>query len=378
MGERFGWERPLWFAPSGVEPVDVLSFRRHGSFDHVGAECRAVRERVGLIDQSSFAKFDVNGPGAAAFMGRMASGHLPREDGRVAYTLLLSESGGVESDLTITRLAADHWYVVTAAAAESRDRAWLERFLPDDGSVRLQAVTGAWGVLTVAGPRSRDLLGRVTRADLANAAFPFRAAREIRVGYVPVRALRVSYSGELGWELHTPIEYLRHVYDTLITAGADLGIADYGYRALDSLRLEKGYPLWGDELNPERSPDESGMARFVAIDKGDFVGREGLLRRRAEGLPRQLTCLIIDDALGDGGDAVPFGSEPVYDGERLIGVLDTAGYGHTIRSAIGYSVLPNELRTPGTRLEVVILGIRRPSTVRAYPLVDPEGGRPRG
>ena len=377
MGERFGWERPLWFAPSGVEPVDVLSFRRHGSFEHVGAECRAVRERVGIIDQTSFAKFDVTGPGAAAFLDRIASGHLPREDGRLAYTLLLTESGGVESDLTITRLTADHWYVVTAAAAESRDRVWLEHHLPDDGSVRLQTVTGAWGVLSVAGPRSRELLGRVSRADFSNAAFPFRAAREIRVGYAPVRALRVSYSGELGWELHVPTEYLRHVYDTLIAAGTNLGIADYGYRALDSLRLEKGYPLWGDELNPARSPDESGMARFVAIDKGEFVGRDGLLKRRAVGLTRQLACLVIDDAPGDGGDAVPFGTEPVYDGDRLVGVLDTAGYGHTIGSAIGYSVLPNELRTPGTRLEVAILGIRRPATVRAYPLIDPAGAHPR-
>ena len=378
MGERFGWERPLWFAPPGVDPVDQLSFRRPNDFDHVGAECRAVRERVGILDQSSFAKYDVSGPGAAAFLDRVASGRLPREDGWLAYTLLLTEGGGVETDLTITRLATDRWYVVTAAAAESRDRAWLERYLPDDGSVRLETVTGAWGVLTVAGPRSRELLGRVSPADVSSAAFPFRAAREIRIGYAPVRALRVSYSGELGWELHVPIEYLRHAYDALIDGGQDLGVADYGYRALESLRLEKGYPLWGEELNPARSPDESGMGRFVAMDKGDFVGREGLLRRRAAGLTRKLACLVIDPVAGDGGVANPFGYEPVFDGDRYVGLLDAAGYGHTLGMAIGYSVLPVALTAPGTRLEVAILGVRRPATVRAYPLHDPEGARLRG
>lgn len=375
MGERFGWERPLWFAPAGVEAVDRLSFRRPDFFDHVGAECRAVRERVGILDQTSFAKYEVTGPGAAAFLDRVASGRLPAQDGRLAYTLLLTGGGGVETDLTITRFAEDRWYVVTAAAAENRDRAWLERFLPDDGSVRLQTVTGAWGVLTVAGPRSRELLARVSPADMSNAAFPFRAAREIRVGYAPVRALRVSYSGELGWELHLPIEYLRHVYDALLDAGQDLGVADYGYRALESLRLEKGYPLWGEELNPARSPDESGMGRFVAIDKGDFVGREGLLRRRAAGLSRQLACLVIDPLPGDAGDATPFGYEPVHHGDQAVGLLDAAGYSHHLGTAIGYSVLPVELTTPGTSLEVAILGRRRPATVREYPLYDPVGAR---
>lgn len=378
MGERFGWERPLWFAPAGVEPVDRLSFGRPNFFEHVGNECRAVRERVGILNQSSFAKYEVTGPGAAAFLDRLSAGRLPREDGRLSYALLLTESGGVETDLTISRLAADRWYVVTAAAAETRDREWLERWLPTDGSVRVETVTGAWGVLTVAGPRSRDLLSRVSPADFSPAAFPFRAVREVRIGYAPVRVLRVSYSGELGWELHMPAEYLRHVYDTLVEAGADLGVADYGYRTLESLRLEKGYALWGEELNPARTPDESGMSSHIAIDKGEFVGRDALLRRRAAGITRQLACLVIDDLPGEMGDAPPFGYEPVFHGDARAGMLDAGGYGHTLGTALGYSVLPMALTAPGTRLEVSIVGVRRPATVRRYPLYDPDGTRLRG
>lgn len=371
MGFRLGWERPLWFAPPGVEPADELTFRTPNWLEHVAAECRAVRERVGVLDQTSFAKYELSGPGARELLDRLCANRLPDRDGRIVVTQMLDDAGGIQCDLTITRLAEDRWYVVSAAATEVHDLDWISRHLPEDGSVRLENVTGRTGVLTLAGPRSRELLARLTEADLSNEAFPYMSARWIRVASAPeVLALRISYEGELGWELHLPIEHLRSAYDALVEAGEPLGLADFGYRALESLRMEKGYRLWGADIGPEFTPLEAGLERFVAFDKGGFIGREALLRQREEGIRRTLACFVVETA-----DALPHGDEPVLAGERVVGYVACAERGHVVGATIAHAYLPVDLARPGTRLEVEVLGERRPAEVVTGPLYDPAGER---
>ena len=374
MGARNGWERPLWFAPDGEPRGDGPTYRRPAWLPYQAAECVAIREHAGLLDMTSFAKFEVSGPGAEAFLDGLCANRLPRV-GRVALTQLLSPRGQIEADVTLTRLAPDRFYLVTAAATETRDLDWLSRHLPPDGGVRLEDVTDSRGVLMLAGPRSRDILAALTSDDLSSAAFPFMAAREISLGGVPVLALRVTYTGELGWELHHPIERSAELYRLVTEAGGPMGLADVGYRALDSLRLEKGYRLWGTDIGPQDTPFEAGLDRFVALDKGDFLGRDALVRQRDAGIDRRLACLTIDLPAGD--DLFPRGGEPVFAGAGLVGYLRAANPGHAVGRTIGLAYLPGEAAEPGNRLEVEILGQRRPAEVVRVPLYDPEGGRMR-
>ncbi len=374
FGERNGWERPLWFAPGGSAGSTEPTFRRPGWLPEVAGECRAVRERAGLLDMTSFAKYEARGPGAESFLDRMSANKLPGP-GRTALVQMLTPQGGIECDVTITRLAPDRFYIITAAATEAHDLEWLERHRPVDGSVVIENVTGRWGVLAIAGPRSRDVLATVCRDDLSGTGFPFMAVRDVRIGSVPVRALRATYTGELGWELHHPIEYSRTLYELLTAAGEPHGLADVGYLALDSLRLEKAYRLWGADISPQYTPLEAGLERFVRFDKGDFIGRDALLRQRDAGLERQLTCLTIDLAPGD--DLFPCGGEPLHLDEQLLGYLQSAGYGHAVGATIGMAYLPPPMAVPGTRLEVEILGERRSASVVAGPLYDPLGSRMR-
>ena len=366
FGFRQGWERPLWLAPPGVTPEDDLTFHRPNWFAPVGAECRAVRERVGVLDQTSFGKFEVTGSGAGAFLDGLSANSLPAE-GRIAVTQMLNERGGIECDLTITRLAEDRFYVVSAAATEVHDYEHLQRRLPADGSVGLHNVTGAVGVLTIAGPRSRELLATLTDDDVTNEAFGFLSARRIRVGSAPVLALRISYVGELGWELHTPIGYLQHLDDSLRRAGEPLGLVDFGYRALDSMRMEKGYRLFGADLSPDHTPLEAGLDRLVKLEGRSFVGAEALRRQLADGVSERLACLAVAV-----GDALPHGDEPVLDAEdQVLGYVSAAEYGHVVETAISLAYLPAELATPGTELRVDVLGERRAATVVQAPLYDP-------
>ncbi|MBM4193665.1 MAG: FAD-dependent oxidoreductase [Gemmatimonadetes bacterium] len=365
-GARFGWERPLWFAPErGAE--DVYSFRRGGWHDAVGAECRAVRARVGVLDQTSFAKYEVSGPGATAFLDRMCANKLPRAEGRMALTQMCTPKGGIECDLTVTKLGCDHYYVVSAAGTESHDLAWIQRHLPGDGSVRLDNVTGRYGVLTIAGPRSRDLLQALTEADCSNEAFRFFRYRELVIGMAPVRALRVSYVGELGYELHHPLEYQRHLYDLLMAAGEEHGIVDFGYRALDAMRLEKAYRLWGVDISADYTPIEAGLDRFVDFGKGDFIGRDALVQQRDEGATRGLACLAIETQ-----DCDAHGYEPVRAGRRIIGYVAAGGYGPVVEASIALAYLPAEFLAPGIELTVELLGVERKATVVAQPLYDPK------
>jgi len=366
FGARNGWERPNWFAPAGVEPVDRPSFRRANWFPHVAAECRAVRERVGLLDMSSFSKFELCGPGAAAFLDRLVANRLPRREGDIALAHFLTERGGTFAEMTVVRRSAERFYLVSAAAAEIHDLDWLERHLPRDGSVAVENVTARMGAFLLTGPRSREMLSRLTNDPLDNDAFPWRSAREIEIGYARVLALRISYAGELGWELHHPIEHQRALYDALVAAGRDCGLAHFGFRALDSLRLEKGYRAWSSELSLEVSPLAAGLGRFVRLDKGEFIGRAALIDEQARGIPHRIACLAVDAA-----DADAFGAQAVWRAGRVVGLVTSGGYGHTVGRSIAMAYLDAATAAPGTALEVEILGEHRPAQVLAEPLYDP-------
>jgi dimethylglycine dehydrogenase len=368
-GARFAWERPLWFA-RGDEREDRYSFRRTNWHGPVGEECRAVRASVGVLDQTSFAKYAVSGPGAEALLDRLCANRLPKAIGRMVLTQMCTPKGGIECDVTVTRLAQDHFYVVSAAATERHDHSWIERHLPDDGSVRLDNLTSTLSVLTLAGPRSRDLLQALTETDCSRAAFKFFSAKQMHVGMVPVRAHRLSFVGELGYELHHPIAYTRNLYDQLMQAGETYEIVDFGYRALESMRLEKAYRLWGTDMSADWTPLEAGMERFVNFDKGDFMGRDALLRQRDEGVERTLTCLVVD-----ADDADTHGYEPVYAGSEIVGYVASGGYGHTIGESLAFSYLPVAHTEPGTELEVEIIGSRRRARVADAPLYDPKNER---
>lgn len=366
FGERFGWERPLWFAGSPAEAVDDHSFRRPRWHGPVGDECRAVRSGVGVLDQTSFAKYEISGHGAGRLVDRLCANALPTEPGRITLTQMCNQMGGVECDVTVTRLADDRFYVVSAAATEAHDLAWIRAHLPERG-VRVDNVTGRRGVLTVAGPRSRELLERLTTADLSNEAVPFFTAREISLGMAPVRMMRLSYVGELGYELHVDLEYQRYLYDLLHAASGDLGLVDFGYRALESMRLEMAFRLWGADMSPQYTPLEAGMQRFVRMDK-DFIGKDALVRQAAEGPGTMLCALAVDSDAAD-----PHGFEPIYAGDELISSVESGGFGHTMGVALALAYLPVAYSEPGTALEVQILGDRRPATVIEQPPCAPLG-----
>ena len=368
-GAKFAWERPLWFA-RGDNVRDEYSFRRPNWHGPVGEECAAVRSSVGVLDQTSFAKYELSGSGAEKFLDRLCANRLPKAVDRMVLTQMCTRAGGIECDVTVTRLAEDRFYVVSAAATERHDYAWIERHLPDDGSVQLENVTSAMSVLTLAGPRSRDLLQSLTDDDCSRAGFKFFRAKHMHVGMVPVRALRLSFVGELGYELHHPIAYTRNLYDQLMRAGEEHGIVDWGYRALDSMRLEKAYRLWGSDMSADWTPLQAGMDRFVDFEKGDFIGRDALMRQRDEGIGRGLACLVID-----ADDADAHGFEPVYAGAEVIGYVASGGYGHTVSKSIAFSYIPEAYTEPGIELEVEILGSRRRAQVVEAPLYDPKNQR---
>ena len=354
-GSKFGWERPNWF---GKDSVDEPSFEgKPNWFEPVAAEHRATRERVALFDLSSFTKFEVTGKGAFDSLQRVAANDLNKPDGSVIYTQLCNEKGGIEADLTIVRLSAEHFYVVTGSGFAIRDGGWLR-----EQGVALRDVTSSRAVINVQGPRSRDLLSRVTEDDVSNDAFPYLAAREIRVGYAPVRALRVTYAGELGWELHVPSEYALHLYEALWEAGQDLGVANAGYRALDSLRLEKGYRYWSSELSPDTNPYEVGLGFAVALEKGDFIGRDAL--RRAKGnVKRKLACFLMD------GFVPLHGGEAILHEGQVIETVTSGGFGHSIGKSIAYGFVPAG-RTRG--FEIESFGRRYPAQVSERAPYDPE------
>jgi 4-methylaminobutanoate oxidase (formaldehyde-forming) len=376
FGEKAGWERPNWFAPNaeaGSEARRPRGFAGRIWSPAIEAEHRATRERAALFDETSFAKLEVLGPGALALLQRLAGNDVDRPVGAVTYTAMLNARGGIECDFTVTRLAADRFRIVTGSAFGTHDRAWIARHLPPDGSVSLVDVTGGHACLGLFGPRARDVLAAVTDADVSSAAFPYLTARELAIGRAPALAVRVTYVGELGWELYVPSEYGLEVWDALWEAGRPHGLIAAGYRAIDSLRLEKGYRYWSADITPDDTPYEAGLGFAVKPGKGEFVGRAALARQKARGVRRRLCCLTLADPR-----AVALGGEPVRADGRVVGRVTSGGFGYSVGQSIAYAYLPAELATPGTTGAVEVFGDWVPATVAAEPLWDPKGERVRG
>ena len=337
FGSRGGWERPNWFAPEGVDAVDRPSFARPNWFDHVGTEARAVRERVALIDQTSFAKFEISGPGALGAVQWLSVANMDTEIGSATYTQLCNERGGIECDLTMTRIALDAWYVVTGSAFGAHDMGWIRANSPADGSVVLRDMTSARAVINLCGPCARDVLQSVCEDDVGKAAFRYSTARQITIGSAPVLALRIGYVGELGWELHIPTEYAAHVYELLRAAGEPFGIADVGYRAIDTLRMEKGYLYWSTDITPDVSPWEAGLGWRVNLEAGPFCGREALVAQREAGITRRLCTFTLEEM------AYPVGGEAILSDGEVVGFTTSANFGHIIGKPIAYGFLPISL-----------------------------------
>lgn len=363
-----GWERPKWFAPAAGE--ERYAFRRSNAFDAVGREALAVRERAGVMDLSSFAKFRVRGRDAAALLDRLVANRLPRRDGSIVLAHFLSEAGRILGEVTITRLGPEDFYLASGAASEVRDFDRLRQGIGAGEQVAVENLSESLGTLVVAGPRSRELLARLTRTSLATADFPWRTGRKIELAGVRLLMLRIGYTGELGYELHVPMADLGRVYEAVREAGERWGIADFGSYALNSLRLEKAYRGFGQELSDEVTLLEAGMERFLALDKGEFVGRTACLRARERG-PRSVLAYLEVDA----GDADCLGSEPVFARERLVGVTTSGGYGYASRKSLAFAYLEPALAAPGTPLAVEILGERRSARVLAEPVWDPRNAR---
>jgi dimethylglycine dehydrogenase len=285
---------------------------------------------------------------------------------------MLDHRGRFKCDMTITKIDHNRYYVVSAASAERPDLDWMQKHMPRDGSAAIDNVTTMYGALILSGPKSRDVLSRVTDADLSNEGFPFLTMQDIIVGLSPTRAFRIGFVGELGWEFHCPVENVRSIYQALMEAGGEFGIANYGLRALNSLRLEKGYLLLGTEISSERTPLEAGLDRFVDFEKGDFIGRQALLDQRKSGLADKLTLMVVD---ADDADAM--GDEPVSMGHEIVGRVTSGGYGHHLGKSLAMGYLKTEAAKPGTRVEIAVLGERRPAETVRIPLYDPRNEKPR-
>lgn len=374
FGSKLGWERPNWFAPQGIEAKDIYSMGRQNWFTPVGQEHAHVREKVGIFDQSSFAKYELSGPAAAEALEHICAGRVARDVGRLTYTQLLNTRGGIEADLTVARLSDDRFYIVTGTGFRTHDLAWIADHLPATGCT-LTDVTEDWGTLSLMGPTARDVLARVTDADVSNPAFPFGHVREITIAGATVRALRVTYVGELGWELHTPLAHTGAVFDTLMAAGG-ADIRPVGYRALESLRLEKGYRAWSSDITPNDTPFEAGLGWAVKMKTNTpFIGRTALEAAQTKPLTKRFAGFTLADP-----DAVLVGRETILRDGHPVGYLTSGGYGYTVGKSIGYGYVRNPdgitdaWLTTG-RYDLVVAGDTLAAQLTLTPLVDPQGHR---
>lgn len=360
--QAFGWERPKYFAPEGF--VEDLQFRRNNTFDLVAQECRAVRERVGICDLSSFAKFDVTGPGAEGLLDQLTANRLPKKQGGICLTHVLSSNGRIVGEWTITRLADDRFYVLTGAGAELQT---LDHLSVAEGDVAVANVTDDFGMLVVAGPRARDVLQPLTEADLSTPSFRWLSGQEISIAGIALRALRVTYVGELGWELHVPRSQLAKLYGALWKSGERFGMADFGSHAINSLRMEKAYHGMNSELTNEITLIEADCSRFYAANKGDFQGRAATELVRQQGCATKLVYGEVDAA-----DCDIYGGEPVMQGNEVVGVCTSGAYGHVTGRSLGFAYVEPKA---DSNLELVILGQRRPFTILDAPVWDPTNAR---
>jgi len=374
------WERPNWYTPNedgaGVASRAAMEALRPRGWagEHwspaIAAEALATRRAAGLFDESSFAKIEIDGHGAVDFLQRLCDNDIDRPVGSIVYTQMLNRRGGIECDFTVTRLADDRFLIVTGTAFGNHDLGWIRGHQPTDGSVLVRDVTSARACFGLWGPRARDILAPLTPDDVSNSAFPYMTAREISIGAVPVLALRVTYVGELGWELYPPTEYGAALWNSLWDSGREHGLVAAGYRAIDALRLEKGYRVWSSDITPEETPYEAGLGFAVALEKGDFIGHDALVAAKAAGPRKRLRCLLLDDPR-----SVALGNEPLRVEGRIVGRVTTGGYGFAVDRSIAYGYLPPEQAVIGTRGEVDVFGRWVGFEVTREPLWDPAGER---
>ena len=379
FGEMQGWERPNWYAPPGVEKRYEYTYGRQNWFQYSAAEHEAVRENVGIFDQTSFAKYLFQGRDAAQVLNRVCANDVSVAPGRVVYTQWLNERGGIEADLTVTRIDQDTYLIVTAVGTQGRDFHWLRSHIPPDAHAFLTDMTSAYAVLGVMGPRSRELLASVTPDDLSNEAFPFMHSREIEIGYGLARATRVTYVGELGWELYIPAEFAASIYDTLVEAGRSVELKHCGYHALNSLRMEKGYRHWGHDIGDEDTPLEAGLGFAVAWDKPDgFLGRDALLEKRRQGVRKRLVQFLLEDP-----EPLMNHDEPIWCDDVRVGRTTSAMFGHTLGASVALGYVENEEGVSPDFIEqgsfeIEIARERYPARASLRPLYDPEGRRVKG
>ncbi len=376
FGSKLGWERPNWFAPPGTEARDEPSMGRQNWFEAVGAEHAHVRGQVGIFDQSSFAKYEMSGPDAARALDWICANHVSKAPGRLTYTQLLNSRGGIEADLTVARLCEESFYIVTGTGFRTHDLAWIREHVGEGLDAELTDVTERWGTLSLMGPQSRKVLAEVAGIDVSNAAFPFGHVREFTVAGQPVRALRVTYVGELGWELHVPIAGTGEVFDALMRAGAKSGIRPVGYRALESLRLEKAYRAWGSDITPNDTPFEAGLGWAVKLQKNtDFLGRRALEALDGKPPKKRFAGFTVDDP-----EIVLLGRETILRNGEPVGYLTSGGWGYTIGKNIGFGYVRNEGGVDDAFLaageyELVVATERARAALHMAPLYDPAGKR---
>jgi 4-methylaminobutanoate oxidase (formaldehyde-forming) len=375
FGSKLGWERPNWFAPPDVEPVDTFSFERANWFEYVGEEHKACRERVALFDQSSFAKFELSGRGALQSLNWVCANNIEKPVGRLTYTQMLNSRGGIECDLTVSRVSDEQWYIVTGTGFRTHDFSWIKQNLPENSHVELRDVTEQWATLSLMGPRARDVLGAVTDSDVSGDGFPFASVQHIKIADCPVRALRITYMGELGWEIHVPIASSGVVYDALIQSGQAHGIANAGYRAIESLRLEKGYRAWSTDITPNDSPLEAGLDWAVKLNTSTpFLGREATEAIVSRPLEKQLCCFTLDDP-----DVVLHGRETIIRNGESVGYITSAGWGYTVGTNIAYGYVRHEAGCTEDFLnageyELEVACERLPCQLRTGPLLNSTTG----
>ncbi|MDQ2942865.1 MAG: hypothetical protein M3R21_04245, partial [Candidatus Dormibacteraeota bacterium] len=370
FGEKSGWERANWFEPNSTRGDESLRPRGWAGrlwSPAIGAEHLACRESAAVFDFTSFAKIEVRGRGAASFLEGLTDNRVARAVGSLTYTQMLNEGGDIECDFTVTRLADDRFRVITGTAFGQHDLSWIRDHAPEDGSVMVEDVTSAYACIGLWGPAARDILQPLTPTDISNQAFPFMTAQQLAVGSVPCLALRVTYVGELGWELYCPSEFGLRLWDTVWEAGRDRGLVAGGYKAVDSLRLEKGYRVWGADIGPESDPYQAGLGFCVKLDKGEFIGRSALLKKREAPADTRLACLVLEDPR-----SVALGSEPVRIAGKVAGRVTSGGYGYAVERSIAYAYVPASAAV-GTTVEVEIFGTWINGEIAKEPLYDPKG-----
>lgn len=373
FGEKMGWERPNWFrkyeelATHGHEP---RGWSRHNWSRAIGHEHLMTRENAGLFDETSFNKFEVRGTGALAFLNQVCANEMDQPVGSITYTQCLNKRGGIECDFTVNRLAENRFFIVTGTAFGQHDMSWLSLNMPEDGTVTIEDVSSNYACLGLWGPKARAILEKVTMDDVSNDGFPYMTSKRMNVGDVPVIASRVTYVGELGWEFYCPMEYGLRLWDTLWEAGQSEGLVAGGYKAIDTLRLEKGYRYWSGEISPDYTPYEAGLGFAVKLDKANFIGKDALVKQKAEGLKNKLCTITLND-----DRTIVMGKEPIRIGDKLIGWVASGGFGYSVNKSIAYAYLPLEYAKAGTKLEIECFGEQMGAEVASAVLWDAKGER---